>query len=450
MSYFPGFFNRILKIKFNIYQYIFLLVIGLLAPAFVFAQESTELVDINQSIYFDVSPMDTSERWQSFIPTKTNLSSVSFRILNWNGGINFYLRIVDTVTSEELVNAIYPNVPTTTPTPGYTEWMNFNFTDVEVDPTHLHKIYYSRGVGSQFNIGYAPNNPYMPGAMSINSNYDLTFKTYYDQKFLDHNYDTDLDENYPDFNTVLSQTCITGNECKLFFSFNQLAIGYPMYLINYEDNSTPDNAIASTTVTATPFWQNKIIVPEPANEGTFKYNLLLDANLYGWIVDTGIAINWMSSSTWDDYISDQIGPIEEYCAEEVVCADVATSSDFLYGVQCGFQKTICWTFAPTEGSKKYLMGAIESYEKTFPNNLYFSFVDRLDYAIQEVSATESSIDIPYIDSEGMYFMLPVVTSSTVPNALGNSYNTVHDGLVHFVWIITGMFVLLIVWFAVWK
>jgi len=242
------------------------------------------------------------------------------------------------------------------------------------------------------------------------------------------NYDFQLSEVEPDFGTVANQICFLGVECRLYFSFNSLAIGYPMYLFNYEDSNFPGNEIASTTVTATPVWQNYVIVPDQATSTELKYNFLLDAGEYGWIVKTGIQINWWSEEEWQAYLDD-IGPeLDEYCSAENVCENVATSSDFLYGVQCGFQQGICWMLVPNSSSKNFFFNTVTKFESSFPFNFYFTIVNQAKSNFQKSASSDASLDFPmYSTSTGEVSWQPLISSSTVTDIWNDeSYDLTND------------------------
>jgi len=230
------------------------------------------------------------------------------------------------------------------------------------------------------------------------------------------NYDFSLSEKDPDFGTVANQICFLGKECRLYFSFNQLAIGYQMYLFNYDDYNFPGNEIGSTTVTATPFWQNYIVVPDQATSTVLKYNFLLDAGDYGWIVKTGISISWWSEEQWQEYV-DQISPrIDEYCSTENVCANVATSSDFLYGVQCGFQQGVCWMLVPNSSSKDFFLETVTKFENSFPFNFYFTIINQAKSDLQKEASSTASFDFPmYSTSTGEVSWQPLIDSDTIPD-----------------------------------
>lgn len=259
------------------------------------------------------------------------------------------------------------------------------------------------------------------------------------------NYDFSLSATEPDFNSVYNQSCIIGNDCKLWFSFNSLAIGWPMYLSYYASSTIPANFIASTTITVTPIWQNYVLVPQVATSQTIKYNLTLIAD-NNWYVKTGIGIRWFSQEEWDEFIDERHGAHHVYCDEAEVCAGVATSTDFLYGVNCGFRKVICWAFEPTEGSQQYILDSITSVEESFPFNLLFSFNTNMSAAISNAATNDSSIDMFFITKEGEMTSIPVVSSTTARDVLGDeAYDVVETDTRYMIWGLLAFIIVVIIW-----
>lgn len=258
-------------------------------------------------------------------------------------------------------------------------------------------------------------------------------------------FDYSLDPDFPDFATVNSQTCMIGQNCNLWFTYNNLSVGDVMHLVYYASSTIPSNSISSTTITQTSNWQNKISVPAVTVEGDVLYNMLLVDPVYGYIIKTGIAVKWVDDDYWNDLIKEKYGAdVEEFCAEAVICADVATSSDFFYGFNCGAREALCWALSPTNNAKKYALNSVKALEESFPFNMIFIFLHRLDTIIKDQEQSTSTIDMPFIDGEGNYYMLPVISSTTVPTALGTSFDTVKNGLIYFIWIMVAGIIVLIV------
>lgn len=304
------------------------------------------------------------------------------------------------------------------------------------------QTYYIKTVttGTTGNVYSRGNGISNPGIMNYRAYYDtdnnITQNT---------NYDYSLAADYPDFNSVISQTCVIGQDCNLWFSFNELAIGYPMYLIYYASSTIPANAISSKLITSDISWQNAIAVPQVSTTTEVKYNLLLDGGTYGWNVKTGITIKWVESDYWENLIIEKYGAdITQYCAEEVICDGVSTSSDFFYGVTCGFRQGLCWFLSPTAGSQKYIANSLAAFENSFPFNLYFGFITRTEAIIGAEATTTDGLTMPFIDTNGEVIDLPITSSTTMSDALGDGYDTIKNGLEYFIWIITAVVIAFII------
>ena len=376
-----------------------------------------------------------------------NLSISSDSCINYGGGtIDYSVSFPPSNFDHTSGDWIYWDLSSETVTYASGTKLYFNISSNAPSSTGGYKIVYKADNGDDYweyrNDSYYPSRHWDLKTSYFADN-DLT--SYY------NTYDYDLAIDYPDFNTVVSQVCMIGEDCNLWFSFNDLAIGYPMHLLYSASSTVPYNAINTVTVTATSYFQNSISAPSIGSPQEVKYDLLLDADVYGWTVKSGIIIKWIEPDYWENLITERYGEgVQEYCAEETVCSDVATTSDFFYGITCGARRTICWVFAPSANSKKYIANAVTGFEESFPFNLYFTFINRIsNIVLSQATSTAESIGIPFIDSQGDYYMLPVITTSTVPNALGTSYSTVHNGITNFIWIITSLLITLIVYKAIW-
>lgn len=401
---------------------------------------ATEFVDVNQSVGGNLSPMDTSERWQSFKPTKSNLSSVDLKVLNWTGGMDLYLRVVNTVTSDEVVNVIYPNVATTTPTPGYTVWMNFDFTDTSVVVGDLYKLYYSRSAGSQFNLDASPaTNPYPDGSNSGVSGIDLTFRTYYENELDFPNVEIiDFPEwsgniqvgseyalSYNQFNF-----CFLGEDCFLKYNYGYDAIGGNINLL-YNDVS-----IASSSLIDQQYLTGQFLLEDEETATTTDYCFVLTKG-ESQQKYCDVSVQWLDRS---------------WCNEETICSDVATSSDFLFGVQCGFRQTICWIFNPSDESIDYLSKNIQNFENSFPFNMVFDFLNVATETIENSTTTGATFGIPWVSTTtpGEFDILPVIDQNTLNDIMpGAVVSTVSEYTLYFVWfLVTFLIIFIIVKFAI--
>lgn len=217
-----------------------------------------------------------------------------------------------------------------------------------------------------------------------------------------------------DINSVLSQTCFTGEDCRLWFSFNEKAIGNTVYLTpDVAGQQDPYHEIDNTTITFTGLWQNYVNLDIEEQATTTQNCLYMTDATYGDLLLCGIKTRWMASTTFYDLLEQTI----EY---DDICADIGTSSLLMYSIECGLKK-FAWSmfFDVDPKSVTYLMNGVEKFKSSFPLNTFFSLTD----VAREVMASttlqnNSTLDIPLIDTEGQIYMQPVLASGTMSNLIG--------------------------------
>lgn len=273
--------------------------------------------------------------------------------------------------------------------------------------------------------------------------YILETDTYTDT--FTYNYDNQLQSDIPDFATVENQICFLDEQCRLWFSFNSLALGSDMHAIYYSSSTIPSNAISTTIIQSSPIWQNYLVIPDPKEEGQIKYNMLMDTEGYGWTIKTGINIDWYSSSTFYNILDDKLANIKgDFC--DNVCEGISTSSDFMYSINCGLRQVFCWLFIPTNDSITYLSDQNEELKKSFPFNLVFDFLTKGKNIIENSATSTFEMVMPYMKAGDETITSKVIfTSTSTEEVLGSeNYEILDESFRHAIWIFTGFFTLLIV------
>lgn len=271
---------------------------------------------------------------------------------------------------------------------------------------------------------------------NYSNGYDLTFKLFYSNAVptgqassSDQIYKPDpaLSTKYPDFRTIDYQLCYIGSTCNLWFSYNDLSVGYPMYLFYYASTTRPTYEIASTTIANSFNFQNKILVPPLTISTSTMYNLLLDAGSYGWIVKTGITIRWIATSS-------------EIFNYQGVCDTIATSTgsfldDIRYSLECGFRRLTIWAFQPDPAAIEYFNKSNNQLKGSFPFNLVFSLTGQIQKTIaQNATSSNQTIGVPFVSATGTPIILPVLSSSSMANAIGSSNATlIRTTLNYLIW-----------------
>lgn len=436
----------------------FLQVILLASIFLIFTPTATNAVEelyINGSYCANYYPLATSlPRCQTFITDNKFITRLNAQVRHTaTSPNNLTMKLSDTACYDDNINS---TVFTPAQMPIGASYPELEVNQSFASGTELYISFTTPNAASYYSIALCAFYPYGQEETENNGS-DYNFDVWVDEDITsgtyDSNFDYDLNQTFPDYNTIVSQTCIIGNECNIWFSFNELAIGYRMYLTYNASSTIISNSIASGIVMANEYWQNGIEVPAVDTEGTIKYDLLLDAGSFGWNIKTGIAIKWIDSDYWEELIQERFGAdVEEYCAEDVICADVATSSDFFYGFNCGARKVLCWALAPTNNSKKYVVNSVTALEESFPFNMIFTFLHRSNKIIDDSQATTSTVTlgIPWKGeivqgSSTEYTILPIITADTVPNALGSSFEEVKRGAKYFIWVMTAFLIVLIIY-----
>lgn len=210
-----------------------------------------------------------------------------------------------------------------------------------------------------------------------------------------------LNDTLPDYYTAISDVCFINETCNVVLYYNDQAIGKQIYFI-YDNGQDvfPVNAELDFTIPTT--YNNEYIF-NPTTATTTQsqdYCLYLEDSVNGDKLQCGMTIHWYDR---DIYVDDII--TQNWCAEENVCEGVATSSDFLYGFQCGARKTLCWAFAPTPNSLDTFKSSTEKFRNSFPFNLTFSLIDAVDESIS-TSTTGANIGLPMLSTTTEeYYML---------------------------------------------
>jgi hypothetical protein len=251
-----------------------------------------------------------------------------------------------------------------------------------------------------------------------------------------------LRDDIPDFSTVQTQTCFTNSDCTLNFNFNDLAVGNIMYL-GPGDGWFGElaGALASTTIVYNPLFQGSLLIPSESTEQTKTYCVYM-ADVDNDKLRCGIEISWINQSTLENWME---GQTQDFC--DTICDDIATTSDFLYGVQCGFESALCNLFYPSARSIVILTQDIQRLEACFPFRLVFVLPTTIENAINIASSTGANIELPMIPDIGGSNDLEFVTiasSTTMDSNFGTS--TMADTrtqIGYFLYIVTVLFCVLI-------
>lgn len=251
-----------------------------------------------------------------------------------------------------------------------------------------------------------------------------------------------------DINTVYYQICYLNSICNLWINFNEQAINDKVYLVyDILYKQTPNFGIASTTIRASPIWQNKLNVPATSTEGIINYCLYLVDAEFGDLLNCGLKINWVSTTTFDEILGIASSTLSN------ICSNVATSTggfdDFRYGVECGLRKLIFWAFSPDNYAINYFLDDYGLLKMSFPFNIFFTLTDTAKNAISTTTLSQNdNLGLPFIRktaTSSQFYILPVISSSSLANAIGQTNAGIfRTTLSYFIYIMTASIIFLII------
>lgn len=254
---------------------------------------------------------------------------------------------------------------------------------------------------------------------------DLYFTLYYDDEYINLDYEiTELpdwggniqvgSETILQYNKFNFCTIGQNEDCFLKINYGYDAIGSSVLLLDYEGE-----IVASSTVEDTYLLQDRFLIDDPESETTQYYCIAIEINgKYQAYCD--ISLEWITN---------------KWCDSSIICNDVATSSDFLFGFQCGFRQGACWLMSPTQSSIDFFSKSIDNFMNSFPFNLSFGLINEIDQSIKSATTTGASFGIPMYDGDE-YYTIYGIDSYSYNEVLGqstmNTLETYSDYLIYFI------------------
>lgn len=189
------------------------------------------------------------------------------------------------------------------------------------------------------------------------------------------------------------------NPCYLKFNFGFDVIGQNVFLLK-----NGNELIATSTIENNYLLQDRFLIAEPAEEESQQYCLVLiddDNNITSYC---DIVLDWLDNT---------------YCNEAEICSDIATSSEFFYGFNCGFRKTTCWLLYPSDSSIDFFSKTITNFESSFPFNLTFDFINSIENAISTTTIAGASFGLPmYSSTTDSFYMINGINENSFNDSFG--------------------------------
>jgi hypothetical protein len=160
----------------------------------------------------------------------------------------------------------------------------------------------------------------------------------------------------------------------------------------------------------------------------------------------------VASSTYDDGSADII-PVDlpDDIADEIAsgsemfdlseCENISPLN-FYDSIVCGFKKFAIWALYPSQTSLNKLNTSYTDIKASFPFNAFFDLTDTVHDAISTTTTSMSgTFDIPFITATGTFYMIPVLSSSTMPSAIGSTNATlIRNSITWVFWALAGFLI----------
>lgn len=409
--------------KINKYQLIFLsLFFSLLVPLSALA---TNIIDQQQIAsgagYLFPYGYEFS---QTFLPTKNNISQITTAIYSNSTQtytVNLYQGIYNSgiligtaltyIVGSDVGNFIFDNPINIIPEAYYYFTLSATTTTFKAN-----------GSG-----GYTRGQAYPNGYVD-----DLYFKTYYSDTFVPL-----LNITYP-----TASSTYNGSPIPITFNYSNPIGLYSQIIFNI--SRTSPNAQTMTPVhfyaTSTNGYVNNIIFKNLIN-GDYKVNAYF-SNWNGTphppaTPDISFTI---ASSTFDDGSALIIpyGTPPESCLYDISECDNISATDFYSGITCGLKKFSIWALCPSQTSQDSLNTSYLELKNSFPFSAFFDLTNTINEAIATTTTNlNDTFDVPFITATGTFYMLPVMSSTSLPNLIGQTNNNLfRNSLKWILWCLT--------------
>jgi len=213
---------------------------------------------------------------------------------------------------------------------------------------------------------------------------------------------------------------------------------------------------AGTSTTATP-GQSFFTLPAPTTRlGTTttvaeRYRVTPHyLNIYDLTMYTAnpvvFLVTWQNTADTFENIPQSQPCVSIELDENKLCTDETLSCS----VRNGITKAMFWLTSPSCTALNYFQSGYSAIKAGFPFNAYFDVADAINTAIDSATSTASTtIGVPFIErlssTSSNFIILPVISSTTISNAIGETNaNTVRTTLTFVIWILSALLVFFII------
>lgn len=236
--------------------------------------------------------------------------------------------------------------------------------------------------------------------------YDMTFKTYYNDQSISiltpeeyGNY-----KDFPNFQILYNFATTSPATTSVKIEYGQNPA-----LLNYSDQeNVPPNIISNWAIIKT--------------LNLFNGAWYARASLYHdsvLIATSSLRSFYINNETGT---SNYLGGIATTTLSTDLCRDIDTSS-FYGSIVCGLRRVIYWAFTSSDTTDQQFSATYETLKTKAPFSAFYDITGTIDTALSTTTDMTGTFSVPMIretTTTPEFYMLPVMSSSTLPNAIGSS------------------------------
>lgn len=222
------------------------------------------------------------------------------------------------------------------------------------------------------------------------------------------------------------------------YDFTGMAYSSSTVCIYNEVSKTSSNCVAITAANGI----GLINFPDPLTEFTLNaHYVLYSSGGVNLMSSDSFIINWYNTPP---------KPGKNVCQSvdtAHICDNISTST--MGSIQCALVQAGVWLFQPSCSSLNNFTDNYTTFKGAFPFNTYFQLVGTIDEAIgTTTTSTKAVFSIPMVKSTGTIYMLPIISSSSLSNAIGSSNNNLfRQTMSWLMWIIAAGVIGLTIYFV---
>lgn len=314
---------------------------------------------------------------------------------------------------------------------------DYYFSQVAIThPEQAHTVIMYNGTGPNY-YSYQRSST-STGEYSYSNN-SAVFKTYYSDVYFNNLYFVVPDSSvtsYKDFQswkiTANAQPNTQQNYC--YYNIEVCVGTTTSYSLGCDNQLIQNGDNQLVNIVKTPILKNGVY--------------LARARMYDYCEATTTTL--LASSTTSFIIDNTYGTDANIQSETDLlshaCDQIASSTggfdDFRYGFECGARKAGIWAFYPSNESTDYLKTSFGIMKEKFPFSAYFGIIDTISGSIASSStSTDGSLKMPMVDKTGHYYMLSVLSSTSMPNLIGvTNYTLFRNSLGWCIWMLVAFLI----------